>query len=177
MKRKENKYNAYLSILETGVRDMGSVHGSYLGEPLGDYPPSECSLSTYSTNLRAYYGELKKGGIVVDKYPVDPEVAIDLVLNGPMVKLTLRDDEEECLKLDKISDAFIFGLEGGFQTLMAKKITTPSWRGLDYVSPRQYVQMWREVGARIGTRVRNHIEWEDGTRENIPKYADRWVQP
>jgi hypothetical protein len=99
--------------------------------------------------LKPYYGCLIEGGVILDKLPVfekDAEAAIREVVSGPMLDIAMSADSS-----DK------FGI-----------------RGLSFVGLAEYLGTWRKLGARVGQRVGETIEWEDGVVEPIPVYENRW---
>lgn len=49
--------------------------------------------------------------------------------------------------------------------------------GFDVVSLDIYTDYWRKHGARIGRRVGENVEWEDGVCQPIPLPRYRFVHP
>ncbi len=99
-------------------------------------------------------------------YVLDKRPAIDMhgsacSINSPMLDATLPDGKTAPLNMKPESLATITpGLEGMYQFLAVKKLTTPNWSGLDCVCLSDYVEHWRSLGARVG-RIRNRaVEWE-----------------
>jgi hypothetical protein len=134
-----------------GIADAG-VYGEKPNEHSPRYP---VSITTYNTELEAYFGELCEGGIVMDKRPCreHPEF-VSTIVRGPMMAAHLPDNsKDEFGDIQPCDDA--------------RKCS-----GLAYVSRNLYLDMWRKLGARIGVRKGNHIEWEDGERFEIRPATD-----
>lgn len=139
------KYKKSYSIL--GIGDGGV----YAKE--GD----NVSVSIPDTRLSSYFGDLKEGGIVIDKRPcVDHPDFVRMVINGPMLKEALppghKDNFGEISPCDNPEKA-------GWMT---------------YVSLDLYLKLWEKLGAKIGKRIKNKIKWNDGTMEVIPPWKERF---
>lgn len=118
-----------------------------------------CSVSIYDTRLDPYLGNLVEGGIVVDKRPcIHHEDFVKLVVSGPMVR--------ESLPPKTISRLF----EPNRECLDPKEAG-----GCDYVSMDLYLQLWEGIGARVGYRRGDYIEWNDGEKQEIPPYESRYL--
>jgi len=164
-----DKYEERYDLLTRGVGPHGSVGAESVG-----WSGGKCSTTMYSRRLGPYFGELKDGGVVVDKWTVDFKTGYNLVVHGPMVDVTLPPKTID--KFDgQISDVMLIGLQGSFQAMALKKRTDPKWSGLDSVSLDLYCDLWRQAGARIGKRIGNEIHWEDGAVSEIPDEAHRYL--
>ena len=99
-----------------------------------------------------------EGVPVIDKREVlkkNPMLAITM----PMVSTRLKDDEvSEC---PEPSDVLLFGLQGSFKTLATMKKIDKKFSGLDQVSIKTYIQLWKEKSARIGVIKNKQIVWEN----------------
>lgn len=101
-----------------------------------------CNITTYDTRLERYFCRLKDGGIVLDKRECFKNNQIDTITE--IVNgptLNLEMNPDEC--------------EEGF---------------LAYAGKNVYINRWRKIGARIGKREGNIINWEDGEKEEIVEY-------
>lgn len=138
------------------------------------------SVSIPDRRLTAYYGDVAPGGFVLDKRTVDEGVLINGALNGPMVNVDLNDgavdrcpDPDPLLVGALVESADLSG-NWGMAGPVAKRAADPEWRGLDTVSLPEYLQFWRERGARVGRRVLTQIRWEDGAVDTIRPHQFRW---
>jgi len=165
-----DKYEKQYDLLTRGVGPHGSVGAESDGE--GFF--SRCSTTMYDRRLGPYLGDVKEGGVVVDKWNVPFGKGANLVVNGPMVKLGLPPGTIEKFS-ETISDVMLMGLEGEFQTMAQHKHKNPKWSGFDYISLDLYLDLWRRAGARIGKRIGNEIQWDDGTVSQIPNEDQRYL--
>lgn len=129
--------------------------------PYGDTP---ASVSISDTRLRAYFGEVVEGGRVMDKRTVDPYKLVHWVISGPMEKASLPPQTVERF-------AWKFG---GDNLTHCEDAITGHCGSLDYISTDLYDKLWRELGAGIGFRRGDFIEWEDGSHTAIPPFEKRW---
>jgi hypothetical protein len=83
-----------------------------------------------------------------------------------MVNVDLPDGDQD--PGPEVPGFMLPGLGGAFLALATIKASKPGWRGLDRCSLREYTEMWRSAGARVGRRMGDQIHWEDGTVEQIP---------
>lgn len=127
-----------------------------------------CRGSGYGTPERPHAAE---GCVIPDGTPaIDKRAAVNTpeglawVFKGPMCNPDLPDDAVEACP--EPSQALVAGIAGNsYGTLMAihglhkAKESTPG--PLDYVSIRQYVEGWREHGARIGHYEGGVIVWDE----------------
>lgn len=132
-----------IGIAQAGVYGRGhNSHG----------PPS--SITTYDTRLERYYCRLQENGYVIDKRNVSDDLLIHNVISGPM--------DDPSLPLNTIhpfmSDA---------RAYMGEKLGS-----FDNVSSDIYKAFWKKLGARIGHRKGNLIEWDNGASEPIINFED-----
>lgn len=84
------------------------------------------------------------------------------VFRGPMVDVKLPDGSYE--PCPQPSEVMLGGLEGSFGAVAAMQVVSRAKREprgpLDFVSVSEYVQGWREHGARVGKYVGGVIVWE-----------------
>jgi hypothetical protein len=156
--------NETFKMIFRGAREgSGTVNGEYGGG---------ASMSSYSMRLGPFLGRVADGGTIIDKWNVEFKTAFDLAVNGPMVDVDLPEGSVDAAP--EIPDYMLGpgGLQGGFLALAAVKKAKPGWRGLDRISLREYTDMWRSAGARIGIRKGDQIHWEDGVVEQIPPVDD-----
>lgn len=102
-------------------------------------PSHPAMVSSYDTDLAAWYPKLRDGGFIIDKRPAferDDLAATHEVIAGPMVNPTLTDDPEHI-------------------------------GALSYVTMPVYLARWRALGARIGERFGDNIIWETGGIEPV----------
>lgn len=110
-----------------------------------------------------------KGETIPDGTPViDTRAATETtegiawVFKGPMVDPDLPDGA--CDSCPQPSEVLAGGLTGGFRNMAALHMLSRAKkekRGpLDHVSVSEYVQGWREHGARIGSYQNGVIVWE-----------------
>ena len=145
-------------MLFRGAREgSGTVNGEY---------GAGSSMSSYTSRLGPFLGRLADGGVVIDKWDVPFKVAYDLAVNGPMVNVDLPDGGQD--PAPEVPGFMLPGLGGAFLALAAIKASKPGWRGFDRISLREYTEMWRSAGARVGRRMGDQIHWEDGVVEPIP---------
>lgn len=124
-------------------------------------------ITIYDRRLTPYLGDLKQGGIVIDKRPcIRRNDFVKNVVRGPMLNVMLPHDT--------------------INSVMAKRnlaCTIEQARtagGYDYISLNLYVQYWAELGARIGVRVGDKVYWNDGplfgfgVPQDIPSVENRW---
>lgn len=154
------------------VAGTGCVNG--VVEPVVSATGSTCgTMSSYDRILAPFLSELIEGGTVIDKWSIPDPVFSRLVISGPMCNAMLADDAvDQCPEIPGYMLA-PGGLEGGFRDLAAIKVSNPKWTGMDYVSVKTFTAMWREAGARIGKRVGNQIQWEDGAVDPVPPKGSR----
>lgn len=135
---------------------------------------STCSTSTYDRRLGPYLGNVVRGGWVVDKRGIyNRDDFARWVIDCPLVDVRLANGAANpCPIPDPL---FACALAGSFGALAVAKIANPTWRGLDKVSVAEYVGYWRERGARIGRRIGDAIQWEDGAVSEIPPYSRRYL--
>ena len=116
------------------------------------------SVNIPDNRLAPYFGDLAENGIVIDKRPcVERDDFAHMVVSGPMFKESLP--EKTVLGWDRIPKP------------------CNDWRdakSFDYISIDVYLDMWRNVGAKIGRRVGNTIVWECGQVSDIPSVENRW---
>jgi hypothetical protein len=145
-------------VIEPTVNATGSISGT---------------MSSYDRMLAPFLSELIEGGVVIDKWSIPDPLFSKLVISGPMCSAMLADDAvDPCPSIPSYMLA-PGGLEGGFKDLAAVKVAKPTWGGLDLVSVKSFTAMWREAGARIGKRVGNVIQWEDGAVDPVPPKGSR----
>lgn len=109
-----------------------------------------------------FFGDNREGNFegvpVIDKKEAvrkNPSLAITM----PMVSTKLKDDEvNEC---PEPSDVMLFGLGGAFKALAIRKKVDKQFSGLDMVSIKTYIRLWREQGARIGVIKNKKFVWEN----------------
>lgn len=121
----------------------------------------EAAITIYDTRLTPYFGDVAEGGIVCDKRPAFEQnefKAVEAVISGPMRNNTLPPQTRDSWgQLIPCSDP----KEG---------------RGFDSISTDLYLSLWRELGAKIGYRRGNFIEFENGEKTEIPRAEDRWMK-
>ncbi|XZE35344.1 hypothetical protein SH501x_000834 [Pirellulaceae bacterium SH501] len=109
--------------------------------------------------------EFPDGTPVIDKRPaVKTPEGYAHVFRGPIVNVDLEDDEvEELPAVSGIMAGAMVEAGGEYGSLLAVHVTQPKSkpRALDFVSKKQYIEGWREVGARIGFYKGGKIVWED----------------
>lgn len=118
--------------------------------PWGSTP---AQFSSYDTRLELYMHRLINGGTVIDKrmaFARDADACIKGVMSGPMLNPLLPKGI-----VDRCYLGHMDLNEAG------------TLRSLDYVALDIYCDLWRDLGARIGTRVNNTIIWDDGTIDPI----------
>lgn len=142
----KNEYT-YLGIAAAGV----------YAEAPNKYSKHPASITIYDRRLRAYFGDMAEGGIVVDKRPcLEHPDFYRMVISGPMrgswLSEKTRETMHDTVKCHNAHEAKAF----------------------DYISTDLYLALWRDMGAKIGKRVGNEIHWEDGTKETIVPVDKRW---
>lgn len=137
---------------------LGIALAGVYAEAPNQYSKTSVSVTIYDTRLSAYYGDLAEGGIVCDKRPCkDHPDMVHMVVSGPMRGSYLPEKTKN-------------GFNGNESCEDARDAG-----GFDYVSTDLYLGLWRSMGARIGKRVGDTIEWEDGTIESIVPCEMRWT--
>jgi len=166
------RYERSYEVLMRGTNG-GGVHAEYREKPEDRH---SVSVTVYATRLSPYLGDLREGGVVVDLWRCDWDRAAHVVISGPMLGLHLEPAQvDACPTPSGIMTAAMSEDPGNpFGALAAAKLAKPEWSGLDYVDLQTWLQLRREIGARIGRRHRNTIEWEDGARTVIPSCEDRY---
>lgn len=139
--------------LTLGIADAG-VYATAYNKWAPDRPSS---ITIYDRRLEAYYGDLAEGGLVLDKRPCrENDEFIKRVVCGPMhgqhLPSKTRDSWGKHIPCESAKEA----------------------SGFDLVSTDLYLSYWRELGAKIGYRKGNYIEWENGEKDEIPSEEDRW---
>lgn len=122
---------------------------------------NKVSSSIPDKRLVPYLGDLIEGGVALDKRPAfetNEDAAYAEVFNGPMLDIQL--------KSGYISKPFSTGPE----RWEGQKIG-----GFDYAALDIYLDRWRQLGARIGHRWGDEIQWEDGERTPIPSAGERYM--
>lgn len=115
------------------------------------------SLSGCSTDILTECARyLADGGTFVDKGPVDEATIVRLVVCGPILRVDLPTGHMRTLGMPWP------------QTEPIGDRDPETVGGLTEVSIDAYVGMWRKVGARIGVRKGETIEWSDGTTDTLP---------
>jgi len=148
------------------TRGLNGIHADGIGDDLCP----KWSLTYYTdTWQQGPFQDLEEGGFAIDKKELlaTSGEARSMVVNGPMVDITLAPGSIDKFDLHENAELMLPGLGGGYKTLAARAVADRSWTGLDSMSLDLYVAMWRELGARIGQRRGNDIEWEDGEIEKI----------
>jgi hypothetical protein len=128
-----------------------------------------CHGSGYGSPERPHAAQIGDDLEIPDgTYAIDKRAAVETpegyswVFKGPMVNVDLPDGEvDRCPKPDPLFAAAVSGNEYG--SLLAVHQATKRQRAgaLDSVSIAEYVQGWREHGARIGRYQNSQIVWED----------------
>lgn len=124
----------------------------------GDYSPPETS-----------FHKLMEGAHFLDKRPLSHEALVHLVYSGPMLSLSLapgQDDRFTSTQRATLAE-MTPALSGGFEAI-ARAVINPEWRGLDFIALPEYCRLYMDAGARVGIRRGNFMEWNDGTRTEIP---------
>lgn len=106
---------------------------------------SSASVSIPDRRLERYFWRLVEGAPVLDKRPAfekDESAAIRGVVSGPMLEMTMPDDP-----------------------------SLPSGP-FDKIGFRAYADYWRKLGARIGFRRGDTIQWEDGEVSPIEVFPE-----
>lgn len=116
----------------------------------GQFSISKISISIPDSDIEKYFVYLKEGGIVIDKRSIKSEEAINWVIKGPMLDETLPPNTKKVL------------FQGELACTDAKECS-----GVESVSLDLYCQLWEFLGAKIGKRVGNNIEWNDGKKSII----------
>lgn len=80
-----------------------------------------------------------------------------MVVSGPMLKESLPSGCKQVL------------FEGPTPVKEGEK-----FGGFDYIALDVYLDIWRRFGARIGKRMGESIQWEDGEVFPIPPFAERF---
>ena len=125
------------------------------------------SSSGYNTYIETDLHKLADGGVFIDKRPVEDDVLIDGVYNGPMLDLRLPPQEVAPFENDDNLVSMLPGLGGGYFTLAAMRLSDRKWRGFDKVGLDVHVAYWAERGALIGVRKGDEMHWSDGRVEPI----------
>lgn len=119
----------------------------------------ESSVSIPDSRLIPYLGDLADGGVVIDKRPcIKRDDFVHWIVKGPMLKESLP---------------------GGCRNVPFSRDIIPcddpkACGGYDYIALDLYMELWRGLGARIGTRVGDVIKWEDGEVFPIPPEEERF---
>ena len=168
---RESRYALLTRGSQVGTGTVGGHEAPY--ELCGTTVSS--TMSSYTRRLGPFLGELAPDGVVLDKWNVLDPLFTRLVISGPLVDVGLQDDE-----IDRCPEVPSYllgpgGLSGGFETLAKVKQANPRWTGLDKISRKAYVELWRAAGARVGYRAGDYIQWEDGAVEPIPPVDDYQV--
>ena len=128
----------------------GGCHGSGYGTPENPHASAGCIIPD--------------GTPAIDKRPaIETDEGFNWVFKGPMCNPDLVDDEvTECPEPSWALAAGVSGNQyGALLTLQhAHKATQRTPGPLDYVSIRQYVEGWRQRGARIGHYQGGVIVWD-----------------
>ncbi len=135
-----------------------ALGGVYATSPNPYSEDTAVSISIPDNRLYCYLGDLKNGGVVIDKRMVKTSTLINETCSGPYLRESLKEGTmakgltypKEVVKYD------------------AKKVS-----GIDYVALDIYLSIWRKHGARIGVRKGKYILWEDGEKKLIPLEEDR----
>ena len=132
-----------------------------------------CHCSGYGTPERPHAAEPGPSCIIPDGTPVidkrgviETEEGFRWVFDGPMVNVDLADDDcDYCPDPSPLMAEAMMHPGNGFGPLLAQHIVARGQRrkrsGLDMVGIREYVEGWREHGARIGHYEANVIIWDD----------------
>jgi len=103
--------------------------------------------------------------VIDNRATVDTPEGFGWVFSGPMLDVDLPDGAVNACPMP--SETMRAGLQGAFSTLATLQtvaIATHQPRGpLDFVGIAEYVQGWKEHGARVGHYQNGHIVWEEGT--------------
>ena len=114
-------------------------------------------ISIPDKRLQCYYGDVKEGGILVDKRSCEESVIVHGSVSGPMLDMALPEKTRSVV------------FEGSKECLDPEGCS-----GFDTISLDLYLMYWRKRGARIGKRVGNKVEWEGGFSEEIVPESKRF---
>lgn len=126
-----------------------------------------CTLSGYCSPDKPpqsnWEDVIPDGCPVVDKLPaIETAAGYAWVFKGPMVDVDLLDGD--CSECPQPSELFAGAMAGNsYGSLLAvHEITRQTQKrgALDHVSIREYIDGWREHGARIGRYESGRIVWE-----------------
>lgn len=123
---------------------------------------TENSVTTFNSSipdnrLYPYYGNLVEGGVIVDKRTCQECDVVVMAVNGPILKDELPAGHKQSL----------------FDPPTPCSDPTEC-KGFDYISMDLYLKLWRGLGAKIGERRGNLIQWENGHTEDIPPFEKRF---
>ena len=131
--------------------------GVYARMPNRYSKDTSVSVTIYDTKLSPYFGDMAENGIVVDKRPcIDHEDFVSAVVCGPMLQESLPPKSKRTW-------------DGVVPCESAKDANS-----LDFISLDLYLDCWRALGACIGRRVGDTIEWESGLTVAIPLAEKRY---
>lgn len=112
---------------------------------------SKISVYIPDLEIEKYFVYLTEGGTVIDKRSIESvDIITDWVVKGPMLDETLPPDTKKVL------------FQGELACTDAKDCS-----GIESVSLNLYCQLWESLGAKIGKRAGNTIEWSNGEKYEI----------
>ncbi len=119
------------------------------------------SVTIYDNRLSPYYGDVVEGGIIVDKRPcINHEEFYKMVINGPMLKMDLPNQTVELFTFPATQETIADARNCG---------------SCDNVSLDLYIKLWKELGAKVGYRRGNVVEWDNGEKSVIPEARNRFI--
>lgn len=166
-------------IVERGLAGTCYCHAKDCAElPTFDaLSTSRARGHAYDSRISCYFGCLVDGGMVVDK-TATLERSPGRAVSAPLLETSLVSADRFA---DIAGDAWILGplsdpeSFGAVATLAKVALVDRTSVAFDKVPMSEYVQWWREHGARIGKREGDIMVWEDGEREPIRPVSARWM--
>lgn len=147
--KKETIMKKTMKLIERGLGGISAQFDKY------------SNLSSYYKNLEIFIkdhlNEIDDKTVILDKTAAleNNEEAIRYVINGPMVDVSLPEDEVS--PAPEIPDYMVEMLQGSFKSIAVNQKTNPG--SLDMVSLKTHVDSWVKLGARVGKVVDGKIIW------------------
>ncbi len=121
-------------------------------------------VSFYTNRLDDCLDYATEGCTILDKSMVAESDLIHNVISGPMVDVSLPPNTVDrfTTKDKQTASNMLPGLGGAYAVLAKTAIeeTPEKYGSLDKLSLDLYVDLWRKLGAKVGTYTKGKVVWE-----------------